>query len=123
MNRLLVLDGNSIINRAFYGVKALTTKDGRYTNAIVGFLNILASLRDRTDATHIAVAFDRKAPTFRHQAYAEYKAGRKGMPDELRQQLQPLKDILAAMGLLSSHYPDAALRIMKKELEKHGYSQ
>ena len=99
MNRLLVLDGNSIINRAFYGVKALTTKDGRYTNAIVGFLNILASLRDRTDATHIAVAFDRKAPTFRHQAYAEYKAGRKGMPDELRQQLQPLKDILAAMGL------------------------
>ena len=99
MNRLLVLDGNSIINRAFYGVKALTTKDGRYTNAIVGFLNILASLRERTDATHIAVAFDRKAPTFRHKAYAEYKAGRKGMPDELRQQLQPLKDILTAMGL------------------------
>ena len=99
MNRLLVLDGNSIINRAFYGVKALTTKDGRYTNAIVGFLNILASLRERTDATHIAVAFDRKTPTFRHKAYAEYKAGRKGMPDELRQQLQPLKDILTAMGL------------------------
>ncbi len=99
MNRLLVLDGNSIINRAFYGVKALTTKDGRYTNAIVGFLNILARLREMADATHIAVAFDRKAPTFRHKAYAEYKAGRKGMPDELRQQLQPLKDILAAMGL------------------------
>ena len=99
MNRLLVIDGNSIINRAFYGVKALTTKDGRYTNAIVGFLNILARLREMADATHIAVAFDRKAPTFRHQAYAEYKAGRKGMPEELRQQLQPLKDILAAMGL------------------------
>jgi len=99
MNRLLVIDGNSIINRAFYGVKALTTKDGRYTNAIVGFLNILARLRTVSEATHIAVAFDRKAPTFRHQAYAEYKAGRKGMPEELRQQLQPLKDILSAMGL------------------------
>ena len=99
MNRLLVIDGNSIINRAFYGVKALTTKDGRYTNALVGFLNILARLREMSEATHIAVAFDRKAPTFRHQAYAEYKAGRKGMPEELRQQLQPLKDILSAMGL------------------------
>jgi len=99
MNRLLVIDGNSIINRAFYGVKALTTKDGRYTNAIVGFLNILARLRTVSGATHIAVAFDRHAPTFRHKAYAEYKAGRKGMPEELRQQLQPLKDILSAMGL------------------------
>ncbi|MBQ4333138.1 MAG: DNA polymerase I [Clostridia bacterium] len=99
MNRLLVIDGNSIINRAFYGVKALTTKDGRYTNAIVGFLNILARLRTLSEATHIAVAFDRHAPTFRHKAYAEYKAGRKGMPEELRQQLQPLKDILSAMGL------------------------
>ena len=99
MNRLLVIDGNSIINRAFYGVKALTTKDGRYTNALVGFLNILARLREMSEATHIAVAFDRKAPTFRHQAYAEYKAGRKGMPEELRQQLQPLKNILSAMGL------------------------
>ena len=99
MNRLLVIDGNSIINRAFYGVKALTTKDGRYTNAIVGFLNILARLRETAGATHIAIAFDRKAPTFRHRAYAEYKAGRKGMPEELRQQLQPLKDILVAMGL------------------------
>lgn len=99
MNRLLVIDGNSIINRAFYGVKALTTKDGRYTNAIVGFLNILARLRESAGATHIAIAFDRKAPTFRHKAYAEYKAGRKGMPEELHQQLQPLKDILVAMGL------------------------
>ena len=99
MNRLLLIDGNSIINRAFYGVKALTTKDGRYTNAIVGFLNILARLRTVSEATHIAVAFDRHAPTFRHEAYAQYKAGRKGMPEELRQQLQPLKSILTAMGL------------------------
>ena len=124
MNRLLVLDGNSIINRAFYGVKALTTKDGRYTNAIVGFLNILARLREMADATHIAVAFDRKAPTFRHKAYAEYKAGRKGMPDELRQQLQPLKDILAAMGLtlveLDGYEADDILGTLSKAAVESG---
>ena len=124
MNRLLVLDGNSIINRAFYGVKALTTKDGRYTNAIVGFLNILARLREMSDATHIAVAFDRKAPTFRHKAYAEYKAGRKGMPDELRQQLQPLKDILAAMGLtlveLDGYEADDILGTLSKAAAEAG---
>ena len=98
MSRLLAIDGNSIVNRAFYGVKALTTKDGRYTNAIVGFLNILARLREQTQADHIAVAFDVHAPTFRHAMYDAYKAGRKGMPDELREQMQPLKDILRAMG-------------------------
>ncbi len=99
METLLVIDGNSIINRAFYGVKALTTRDGRYTNAILGFLNILARLREMTSAAGIAVAFDVHAPTFRHEAYAEYKAGRKGMPEELHQQLEPLKAILRAMGL------------------------
>ena len=118
----MVIDGNSIINRAFYGVKALTTKDGRYTNAIVGFLNILARLREMADATHIAVAFDRKAPTFRHKAYAEYKAGRKGMPDELRQQLQPLKDILVAMGLtlveLDGYEADDILGTLADKAEK-----
>ncbi len=99
MDALLLIDGNSIVNRAFYGVKALTTKDGRYTNAIVGFLNILAKLREQSGAGQIAVAFDVHAPTFRHQLYAEYKAGRKGMPEELRQQLDPLKAILTAMGI------------------------
>ena len=124
MNRLLVIDGNSIINRAFYGVKALTTKDGRYTNAIVGFLNILARLRTVSEATHIAVAFDRKAPTFRHKAYAEYKAGRKGMPEELRQQLQPLKDILTAMGLtlveLDGYEADDLLGTLSKAAAEAG---
>ena len=99
MATLLAIDGNSIVNRAFYGVKALTTKDGRYTNAIVGFLNILARLREITGAQYIAVAFDVHTPTFRHEMYDAYKAGRKGMPDELREQLGPLKDILRAMGL------------------------
>ena len=99
METLLVIDGNSIINRAFYGVKALTTRDGRYTNAILGFLNILSRLREMTSPVGIAVAFDVHAPTFRHETYAEYKAGRKGMPEELHQQLEPLKAILRAMGL------------------------
>ena len=105
MDRLLVIDGNSIVNRAFYGVKALTTKDGRYTNAIVGFLNILARLRAQTEATHIAVAFDVHAPTFRHEMYEGYKAGRKGMPEELHQQMEPLKAILRAMGLTLVEVP------------------
>lgn len=82
--RLLVLDGNSILNRAFYGIKLLTTKDGHYTNALVGFLNIFQKLRDQTAPDRIAVAFDRKAPTFRHQRYEAYKAGRKGMPGGTR---------------------------------------
>ena len=124
MNRLLVIDGNSIINRAFYGVKALTTKDGQYTNAIVGFLNILARLRTMAEATHIAVAFDVHAPTFRHRMYADYKAGRKGMPEELHQQLQPLKDILTAMGLtlveLAGYEADDILGTLSAEAARRG---
>lgn len=97
--RLLVLDGNSIINRAFYGIKLLTTKDGQYTNALYGFLNIFQKLRDQTGADHIAAAFDLPAPTFRHRLYGEYKAGRKGMPDELASQLPLLKELLTLMGV------------------------
>ena len=83
--RLLVIDGNSIVNRAFYGIKLLSTKDGQYTNALVGFLNILQKLQDMAQPDHVAVAFDLSAPTFRHEKYAAYKAGRKGMPEELRE--------------------------------------
>ena len=96
--RLLVIDGNSIANRAFYGIRLLSTKDGRFTNAIVGFLNILQKLREMSEADHVAVAFDVHAPTFRHQMYADYKAGRKPMPEELRQQMPVLKDVLRYMG-------------------------
>ncbi len=95
----LILDGNSILNRAFYGVKALTTKDGRYTNAIFGFLNIYFRLADMTGATHAAAAFDLKAPTFRHTMYADYKAGRKHMPEELAQQLPVIKELLPLLGV------------------------
>lgn len=97
--KLLALDGNSIINRAFYGIKLLTTKDGsKFTNAIYGFLNILLKLNDEVSPDAVAIAFDVKAPTFRHEMYSGYKANRKGMPPELAQQLPVLKELLAAMG-------------------------
>ena len=96
--RLLLLDGNSIINRAFYGIKLLSTKDGQYTNGLYGFLLILHKLREELCPDGIAAAFDLHAPTFRHREYAEYKAGRKGMPDELRQQMPILKEMLTLMG-------------------------
>ncbi|MBQ3149819.1 MAG: DNA polymerase I [Clostridia bacterium] len=96
--KLLVLDGNSIINRAFYGIKLLTTKDGRFTNGIYGFMTILLRLRDECNPDGIVVAFDLKKPTFRHEMYSEYKAGRKGMPDELAQQMPVLKELLKAIG-------------------------
>ena len=96
--KLLVIDGNSIINRAFYGIKLLTTKDGQYTNAVYGFINILNRLIDMEKPEGVAVAFDLKAPTFRHNMYAEYKAGRKGMPEELRTQMPILKEWLTLAG-------------------------
>ncbi len=96
--KLLVIDGNSIANRAFYGIKMLTTKDGQFTNAIYGFLNILIKLKAECEPDGIAVAFDLKAPTFRHKMYDAYKAGRKGMPDELRSQMPILKELLGYLG-------------------------
>lgn len=97
--KLLVLDGNSIINRAFYGIKLLSTKSGIYTNAVYGFLNILLKLKEISQPDAIGVAFDVHAPTFRHKKYDEYKAGRHAMPDELRMQMPILKDILKALGI------------------------
>ena len=91
--KLLVLDGNSIVNRAFYGIKLLSTKDGQFTNGIYGFLNILNRIETELSPEAVAVAFDLKAPTFRHKTYDGYKAQRKGMPAELASQMQPLKDI------------------------------
>lgn len=96
---LLAIDGNSIINRAFYGIKLLSTKSGKYTNGIYGFMNILLSLRENYKPDSVAVAFDLKAPTFRHKMYDGYKAGRKGMPPELCEQMPVLKEILHTMGI------------------------
>ncbi len=96
--KLLVVDGNSIVNRAFYGIKALTTKNGEFTNGIYGFLMILRRMLDEVQPTNVAIAFDLRQPTFRHLLYDGYKANRKGMPKELASQLEPLKAILRALG-------------------------
>lgn len=96
--RLLVVDGNSIVNRAFYGIKLLTTKDGRFTNGIYGFLSILIKLREECSPDTAAIAFDLKEPTFRHKMYDGYKAGRHGMPPELASQMPVLKELLGCLG-------------------------
>lgn len=96
--KLLVLDGNSIFNRAFYGIKLLTAKDGTFTNAIYGFLTMLHKIKEDTNPDAVAVAFDMRAPTFRHKEYDGYKAQRKGMPPELAQQLPILKELLTLLG-------------------------
>ena len=102
MKKLVLIDGNSIMNRAFYGImgsKALTTKDGKYTNAIYGFLAILFKLLEDEKPEYIAVSFDLKAPTARHKMYEGYKANRKGMPNELAEQMPIIKEVLKAMNI------------------------
>ncbi len=98
--KLLILDGNSIVNRAFYGVRALNAPDGTPTNGVYGFIAILRKLLDEEKPDSVCVAFDLKAPTFRHLRYDGYKAQRKGMPDELAVQMPILKQVLDAMGIL-----------------------
>lgn len=95
----LIIDGNSIINRAFFGIRGMATPDGFPTNALYGFLSIYTGIFNELQPDFVAVAFDLKGPTFRHQTFEGYKAGRKGMPDELAMQLSPLKEILRAMNI------------------------
>ncbi len=99
MEKLVLIDGNSLLNRAFYATPVFTTKDGRPTNAIFGFTKLLLKILKDNKPEYLVVAFDMKAPTFRHKMYDEYKAGRKSMPDELAAQLKPLKDLLSAMNV------------------------
>ena len=101
MEKFLVIDGNSILNRAFYGLAGarMTSADGIHTNAIFGFLNIYYMIIEKFNPDYIAVAFDLKAPTFRHKMYDEYKGTRKGMPDELKEQVPIIKDVLRAMNI------------------------
>ena len=100
MERIAIIDGNSLINRAYYAMRnPMMTRDGVYTHAIFGFLNMMDKLRRDYEPSYMAVAFDMKAPTFRHEQYGEYKAGRKKMPPELAMQIPLLKDILDAMGI------------------------
>lgn len=110
LEKLVLIDGNSILNRAFYGImgnKMLMTKDGTYTNAVYGFLAIMFKILEDIKPEYMVVAFDLKAPTARHLLYKEYKGTRKGMPDELAVQMPIIKEILHAMNI--------------KIIEKEGY--
>ena len=121
----MVLDGNSIVNRAFYGVRLLSTRDGLYTNALFGFLNILQKLTNDEQPDALCVAFDRKAPTFRHLAYEGYKAKRHAMPEELAMQMPVLKEILAAMRIptyeLDGWEADDLLGTISRACEQKGW--
>ncbi|MFI3212812.1 MAG: DNA polymerase I [Eubacteriales bacterium] len=125
MNKKLVLiDGHSILNRAFYGVPDLTNAEGLHTNAVYGFLNILFKLLEEEQADYLSVAFDVKAPTFRHEIFADYKGTRKGMPEELREQVPIMKEVLQAMGVQIMEQPgleaDDILGTIAKRAEKEG---
>lgn len=122
--KLLAIDGNSILNRAFFGIKVLTTKDGEYTNGIYGFLNILHKLENDIKPDAVAIAFDLKAKTFRHKLYSDYKGNRKGMPEELASQLPVLKEILSSLGYVivtkEGYEADDILGTLSAESEKMG---
>ena len=127
MNKLVLVDGNSIMNRAFYGImgsRMLTTKDGTYTNAVYGFLAILFKLLEDVKPEYLVVAFDLKAPTARHKLYEGYKANRKGMPDELAEQMPIIKDILRAMNIdiieMEGYEADDVLGTLSRYGEKQG---
>ena len=127
MSRLVLIDGNSILNRAFYGImgnKMLTTRDGKYTNAVYGFLAIMFKVIDDLNPEYMAVAFDLKAPTARHKLYEDYKATRKGMPNELAEQMPILKEILELMHITiiekEGYEGDDILGTLAKEGEKAG---
>ncbi|MDR0946749.1 MAG: DNA polymerase I [Ruminococcus sp.] len=119
----LYIDGNSIMYRAYYGIKALATKDGVYTNAVLGFLNIFMSISKEINPDRVVAAFDRKEPTFRHLEYAEYKAGRKPMPQELISQMPLIKEILTAMGIKTLEFPgfeaDDILGTLSRQAEEN----
>ena len=123
--RLIIIDGNSIINRAFYALPEMTSKEGLKTNAIYGFTTMLFKIIDTYQPTHISVAFDRKAPTFRHLEFKEYKAGRKKMPDELREQFEPLKELLDKFNIhrleLDGYEADDIIGTVSKLGEENDY--
>lgn len=105
-NRIVIIDGNSLINRAYYAMqRPMITKEGIYTQGIYGFINMLTKIQGDYAPDYMAVAWDMKAPTFRHQEYSEYKAGRKKMPPELAMELPLMKDILTAMGITNLETP------------------
>ena len=124
MEKLLLIDGNSIMNRAFYGVPDLTNVNGIHTNAVYGFLNILFRFLDEENSDYLAIAFDLHAPTFRHKLFEAYKGTRKGMPDELRQQVPYIKNLVKEMNIktleLEGYEADDLLGTMAKRAQSMG---
>ncbi len=125
MNKILLIDGNSILNRAFYGLPDLTTKDGRHTGAILGFINIMNKVLGETSATHIIVTFDLKAKTFRHEMYSEYKGTRKPMPDDLREQRAVIEDVLRSMNITivtcEGYEADDVIGTLSRKADREGF--
>ena len=125
MEKLVLIDGNSLFNRAYYATPIFTTRSGKPTNAVFGFVKLLFKILDDVKPEYLIVAFDMKAPTFRHKMYSEYKATRKGMPDELAAQLEPLKDLLKAMKIAvcakAGIEADDIIGTLSKKFEVHSY--
>ncbi len=125
MNKILLIDGNSILNRAFYGLPDLTTKDGRHTGAILGFINIMNKVLGETSATHIIVTFDLKTKTFRHEMYSEYKGTRKPMPDDLREQRAVIEDVLRSMNITivtcEGYEADDVIGTLSRKADREGF--
>ena len=122
--KLMVIDGNSILNRAFYGVRLLTNHEGLFTNAVYGFLSTLLRLREEYQPDRIAVCFDVRQKTFRHEQYEAYKGTRKGMPDELAVQLPVMHEVLEAMGIPCLEKPgfeaDDLLGTLSRQANENG---
>ena len=122
--KLVLIDGHSILNRAFYGVPDLSNAQGLHTNAVYGFLNILFKILEEEKPDFLAVAFDVKAPTFRHEIFKEYKGTRKPMPPELHEQVPVMKEVLSAMGIRTLEQPgleaDDILGTLAKRAQREG---
>lgn len=125
-NKIMLLDGHSLLNRAFYGLPDLTNAEGKHTNAVLGFLNIMLRYMEEEKPTHLLAAFDRKEPTFRHLRFKEYKGTRKPMPAELHEQVPLMKEVLASMGIpvvtQAGIEADDILGTIGREAEAAGFS-
>ena len=123
-NKIVLIDGHSILNRAYYGIPVLTNSQGLHTNAVYGFLNIMFKVLDEEQAGYLAVAFDLKAPTFRHKMYEAYKGTRKPMPQELQEQVPVMKEMLRAMEVpimeLEGFEADDILGTVARQMQKDG---
>lgn len=122
--KIVLIDGHSILNRAYYGIPVLTNSEGKHTNAVYGFLNILFKVLEEERAGYVAVAFDLHAPTFRHKMYEAYKGTRKPMPEELREQVPMMKEMLSAMKIpvmsLEGYEADDILGTVSRQMEREG---